>query len=50
VAATSVLLADGYGRPVRSTQLTVIRDIADLSDDGLRALVGTERSDDEARH
>jgi hypothetical protein len=50
VAAATVLLAYGYGRPVQSMQIRVIKSVEDLTDTELRALAGIEQPDDGTRH
>jgi hypothetical protein len=42
VAAAQVLLAYGYGRPVQTANLRVVRSWEDLTDEELRALAGPE--------
>lgn len=45
VAAATILLAYGYGRPVQTMHLRKIRDIGDLDDDELAILAGTEQEE-----
>ena len=39
-ARPPILLAYGYGRPVQTTNMRVIRDVANLTDEELRAIAG----------
>ena len=48
VYAATALLDRGYGRPVQTQNVRVIRDISDLSDDELAAIIGTPDGADEA--
>lgn len=51
VAAATILLAYGYGRPVQTMNLRRIREIGDLDEEELVALAGTkEAPSDGTRH
>lgn len=50
VMAATALLDRGYGRPVQTQNVRVIRDISDLSDDELIALAGNAAAGAEALH
>ena len=50
VRAAEILLAYGYGRPLQTQNLRVIRGIEDLSDEELAALAGIEENPHGTRH
>ena len=51
VAAAQVLLAYGYGRPIQTQNVRVIRSMADLTDEELAALAAGDRAEEESiRH
>jgi hypothetical protein len=50
VAAATVLLAYGYGRPMQNVNMRVIRTVDDLTDAELAELAKEKRHDDVTRH